>query len=302
MVYRFNIEAKDHGKRLDIYLQSRLTEMSRTMLRKIIDLGGAHLQGRRVRKCGQSLETGQHLEVHLDQASLIPFRLESAQIIYQDRYLIAINKPAGIETQPTPARYKGTLYEAIQVWLGRDRSFGRKLEIGMAQRLDRDTSGVMVFSIHPQSHKALTDQMHNRLAKKRYLALITGSPDPPEGAFHSYLAKQRKSNRVISVSSGGKEAITRYRIVRNEGGLSLAEIDLETGRMHQIRAHFAEAGYPLLGDKRYGGTQKYGGLTFERQCLHSSILRLTHPVSGEFLQFKAPIPDDMNLDQLRLHS
>lgn len=302
MLYRFNIEAKDHGQRLDIYLQSRLTDMSRTMLRKIIELGGAHLQGRRVRKCGQPLETGQRLEVHLDQASLIPFRLESAQIIYQDRYLIAINKPAGIETQPTPARYKGTLYEAIQVWLGRDRSFGRKLEIGMAQRLDRDTSGVIVFSIHPQSHKALTNQMQNRLARKRYLALITGSPDPLEGVFHSYLAKERTSNRVISVSRGGKEAITRYRIVRSVGGLSLAEIDLVTGRMHQIRAHFAEAGYPLLGDKRYGGAQKYGGLAFDRQCLHSSTLQLTHPVSGEMLQLKAPIPDDMNLDQLRLHS
>jgi len=302
MLYRFHIEAKDHGQRLDIFLQSKLTELSRTMLRKIIELGGVHLQGRRVRKCSISLVAGQRLEVHLDQAPLIPFRLDSAQIIYQDKYLIAINKPAGIETQPTPARYKGTLYEAIQVWLGRDRRFGRKLEIGMAQRLDRDTSGVIVFSIHPQSHKALTDQMQNRLAKKRYLALITGSPDPPEGTFHSYLAKERKSNQVRSVSRGGKEAITRYRIVRSEGGLSLAEIDLVTGRMHQIRAHFAEAGHPLLGDKRYGGTQKYGGLTFNRQCLHSSILRLTHPVSGEMLQFKAEIPEDMNMAQLRLHS
>jgi len=302
MMYRYHIEAKDHGQRLDVFLQSKLTPLSRTMLRKIIELGGVHLQGRRVRKCGQSLKTGQYLEIHLDKGPLTPFRLDAAQIIYQDKYLIAINKPAGIETQPTPARYKGTLYEAVQVWLGRDRRFGRKLEIGMAQRLDRDSSGVIMFSIHPQSHKGLTGQIQNRLVKKHYLALIAGSLDPPEGTFHSYLAKERKSNLMRSVARGGKEAITRYRIVRSEGGLSLAEIDLVTGRMHQIRAHFAEAGHPLLGDTRYGGAEKYGERSFNRQCLHSSMLQLAHPVSGEMLQLKAPIPDDMNLDQLRQHS
>lgn len=125
MMYSFQTGAADQGNRLDLFLHERLPEMSRAKIRTVIDLGGVHVDGRRVRKNGLLLSAGQRVELHLDRAPLEPFRLTPAVILYQDKYLLAIDKPAGLDTQPTPARYKGTLYEAVQVWLGRDRSFGR---------------------------------------------------------------------------------------------------------------------------------------------------------------------------------
>jgi 23S rRNA pseudouridine1911/1915/1917 synthase len=208
--------------------------------------------------------------------------------------LLAVNKPAGIDTQPTPARYKGTMYEAVQVWLGRNRSFGRKLEIGMVQRLDRDTSGVMVFSIHPRAHGPLADQFRSRRVRKFYLALVAGVPEPAQGEFVSTLARDRRRNRVKSVDDGGRQALTRYRVLQSRASASLVLVELVTGRMHQIRAHFSEAGHPLLGDVRYGGPTVVDGREFTRQCLHSLVIRLHHPRSGAVMELTAALPAEMH--------
>lgn len=289
MVERFKTNTGDAGQRLDLFLSAQTAEISRTTLRKIIDLGGVHVDGRRVRKAGMILAENQLIELHRDQAQLDPYRIEDDQILFEDEYLIALNKRAGVETQPTPARYKGTLYEALQVRLKRDTRFGRKLEIGMAQRLDRDTSGVIVFSIHPRAHKGLTEQMQSRNAGKHYLALVEGCPDPNEGSYRSYLLRDRRNGIMKSVSTGGKEAITRYRVLKTKGRISLVELELVTGRTHQIRAHLSEAGHPLLGDLRYGGRSELDGLHFPRQCLHAQRLELVHPVKNVPLTIAAPV-------------
>ncbi len=300
MVERFLCTAGDQGARLDQFLARQSPEVSRTTIRKIIDLGGVHVDGRRVRKAGLILTENQQIEIYRDAGSLEPYRIEAGQILYQDEYVIALNKPSGIETQPTPARYRGTLYEALQVWLERDRRFGRRLEIGMAQRLDRETSGVIVFSIHPRAHRSLTTQMQSRSANKIYLALVEGRPEPEQGSYHSHLLRDRFANRMKSTSRGGKEAVTGYRVLRSvdvPAAISLVEILLITGRTHQIRAHFSEAGHPLLGDLRYGGSRRYGGWRCERQCLHAHRLVLKHPVTGQNLEFIAEVPVDMDLDR-----
>lgn len=296
MVKRFHTTDSDNGFRLDQYLQQRIPELSRTKIRKIVDLGGVHIDGRRVRKCGKTLKPHETIELHSDSSPLDPYRLKPSDILFQDKYIIVINKPAGIETQPTPARYKGTLYEALQVWLKRDRRF-RKLQIGMAQRLDRDTSGVIIFSIHPESHKSLTEQIGNHTVKKEYLAVIQGVPTPSQGTYHSFLRRDRNTHRMQSVTNGGKEAITHYQILKDWSHSSLVSVELVTGRTHQIRAHFAEAGHPLLGDQTYGGPKIHGGCSWTRQCLHSWKLQLTHPKTGERLSFSAPVPSDMGNTQ-----
>lgn len=300
MVERFLSTPGDQGARLDQFLAQQSPALSRTTIRKIIDLGGVHVDGRRARKAGLALTQNQRIELYRDAGSLDPYRLEAGQVLYQDEYVIALNKPSGIETQPTQARYRGTLYEALQVWLERDRRFGRRLEIGMAQRLDRETSGVIVFSIHPRAHKSLTTQMQTRSASKIYLALVEGRPEPEQGSFHSNLIRDRYANRMKSTADGGKEAVTSYRVLRTveiPAVISLVEIVLITGRTHQIRAHFSEAGHPLLGDLRYGGSRSCGGWRVERQCLHSYRLELDHPVTGRKLRFTADLPADMDLDR-----
>jgi 23S rRNA pseudouridine1911/1915/1917 synthase len=293
MIYRFEVDSGESEWRLDIFLQRQLPEISRTQLRKIIDLGGVHVDGRRTRQCGLQLKPGQRLELHTDEKPLIPYRIGEPDVVFQDKYIIVLNKPAGVATQPTPARYKGTLYEALQHWLQRDTRFGRKLEIGMVQRLDRDTSGLIIFSIHPRAHKNLADQFRERTVTKKYLALISGCPDPPEGEIRTNLARNRRTGQTITVESGGKEAVTRYRVYQTVAATTLLEVELITGRTHQIRSHLAQAGYPLLGDSKYGGQKQYSGRTYSRQCLHSWQLAVNHPISGSPLRFTAPLPEDM---------
>lgn len=293
MLYRLETTDKDEGCRLDNYLSREIDSLSKTTIRKIIDLGGVHLDGRRTRKNGKELFAGQSLEVHHDLLPLEPYRIKKEHVIFQDKHLLVLNKPAGIATQPTPARYKGTLYEAVQIWLNRNPRF-RRLEIGMSQRLDRDTSGLIVFSIHPQAHKGLSMQIQNRSMAKHYLALVAGCPQQASGQFVSMLAKERRQSRMKSVVAGGKEAITRYRVVEDLGGASLVSIRLLTGRTHQIRVHFAEAGHPLLGDTKYGGQKLFRKIPINRHCLHASRLELNHPVSGAPLIFEAALPLDMD--------
>lgn len=300
MVNRYVCTADDAGRRLDQFLAEHSPDLSRTLIRKIIDIGGVQIDGRRVRKAGTTLSEGWRIEMHRDRGALEPFRIADAHVLFQDNYLIVLNKPAGIETQPTPARYKGTLFEALQVWLKRDRRFGRRLEIGMAQRLDRDTSGVIAFSIHPQAHKSLTDQLQSRSAKKSYLALVEGRPEPETGSYVSNLTRDRYSNRVKSVERGGKKAITNYRVLKTieiPRQISLIELDLITGRTHQIRAHLSEAGHPLLGDIRYGGCSRLGDRQFSRHCLHSHRLELSHPLSAKVVSFSAKLPEEMDPDR-----
>ena len=228
--------------------------------------------------------------MHVDGLPLEPFELDEQHLLYRDGYLLVINKPAGVATQPTPARFQGTLYAAVQKFLGLKSAAG----LGMVQRLDRDTSGVMVFSIHAKAHKQLTEAFRDHRVDKQYLALIAGTPPQAAGEMRSLLARRHATNRTVSVERGGKPAITRYRVLEQFAGAALVEVELLTGRSHQIRAHFSEAGWPLLGDTAYGGPARWQGAELPRQMLHAVELSLAHPVTGQPCCWRAPLPEDFS--------
>ena len=299
MKLQFRASDADQGKRLDIFLHERASGagLSRTAIRRIIDLGGVHIDGNRQRKCGLAIRSRMNIALHADNQPLEPFRLSADHILFQDDYLIAINKPPGVETQPTPARFKGCLHEALLVWLGRAGKTGNNAAIGMIQRLDRDTSGVIVFSIHKKAHKPLGDQFQARTVRKKYLALVAGIMEPASGELLSNLIKDQRTGMMRAVHHGGREAITSYETIATHGdAASLVDIEIKTGRTHQIRVQFAATGHPLAGDTRYGGPATLGGQSFPRQCLHSHELLLRHPVNGTELHLRAPIPADMMFD------
>lgn len=300
--YRFTPRAEEAGIRLDQFLAGREEELSRGLVRKIVDLGGVHAGGRRMRRCSYPVQVGELVEVFVDGLPLEPFRLTDLAVIWRDPYLLAIDKPAGIETQPTPARYKGTLYAALLDYLHDPFRPQCKPTIGMVQRLDRETSGLMVFSVHQRAHRGLTEAFTGRQVRKLYLAVVAGRVSSGEGEFRSLLARSRAGNKVKSVDRGGKEAVTRYRLLELFADACLVEVEILTGRSHQIRAHFAEAGHPLLGDVRYGGPRDVLGEPVPRQMLHSWRLSLPHPVNGATLELEAPLPADMQslLERLRL--
>jgi len=299
-VYRFKISPDTTGMRLDQALSAELPWLSRGEAKRLIDLGGVHLDGRRMRRCSQEVLPGQNAELHIDGLPLEVFELKVQHLLYRDKYLMVINKPAGVATQPTPARFQGTLYAAVQKFLGIRNETG----LGMVQRLDRDTSGVLIFSIHPKAHKQLTAAFCEHRVDKRYLALVAGTPPQTSGEFRSLLARRHATNRTVSVARGGKPAITRYRVLEQFVGAAMVEVELLTGRSHQIRAHFSEAGCPLLGDTAYGGPAMWHELSVPRQMLHSSELSLKHPVSALECCWQADLPEDFStiLDRLRAAS
>jgi 23S rRNA pseudouridine1911/1915/1917 synthase len=291
-LFRINFQGSAPGVRLDQYLCDEIPELSRTEARKIIDIGGVHLDGRRVRTCSSIVQQGMEIELHTDGLSLDIFRLSEKHILFRDKYLLVLNKPAGIDTQPTPARYKGTLYDALLVMLGPNPG-QKKPELGMVQRLDRGTSGLMVFSTHQHAHRGLSKIFLEHQVDKRYLALVENAPNPASNEIRSMLARSRKYNRMVSVQHGGKDAITRYTTREANSSGALLEIELLTGRSHQIRAHLSEAGSPLLGDSLYGGSLKFGDEVLERPMLHANHLSFTHPVTAEKMSFDLPLPTDM---------
>jgi 23S rRNA pseudouridine1911/1915/1917 synthase len=291
-VLRHELAPDEQAGRLDQFLTTLDTTLSRNQARAWIDVGGVHVNGRRVRRCSLALKPGDRLEAFRDQQPLTPFRLQQTHILYQDPYLLAVNKPAGIDTQPTPARYKGTLYEALLQWLHNPNRPLDKPSLGMVQRLDRQTSGILVFSTHVRSHKPLTEQVKQRQLKKSYLALVQGEPEP-QGELRGMLARNRRTGLMVTVERGGKEAHCRYRKLEQMAGIALLQVELITGRMHQIRAQFSQQGWPLLGDSAYGGSRQWQGFACERQMLHSWQLGLDHPISREPLHLQAPVPDDI---------
>lgn len=279
--------------RIDQFLALRIEEHSRASLRKIVEIGGVRSENRRVRRCSQPVRSGQLVEVHIDGLPLTPFSLSEEHVLFRDGDILAVVKPAGVDSQPTPARYKGTLYEALLRYLHNPFRPRERPELAMVQRLDRDTSGVMVFSIARRAHKALSRIFSDRQAEKLYLALVAGVPSEPEGEIRSLLARNRATNLMRSVERGGREAITRYKVIECFDGASLVEVRILTGRSHQIRVHFSEAGHPLLGDRRYGGPGECKGGRLERQMLHAWRLLLPHPVTGKPLDLQAELPEDM---------
>ncbi len=300
-VHRFKSTGSDCDQRLDQVLADNVPDMSRSRAKKIIDLGGVHINGRRCRSCSSTLRPGDLVEVYIDHLPLDPFRISPDHVVYQDKYLIVLDKPPQIETQPTHARFKGTLYEALKWHLQTPFNKHQLIDIGMVQRLDRGTSGLLAFSLHKRAHKAMTEAFANHAVEKTYLALVQGRPDRDEGEIRTMLARSRHENRVKSVQRGGKDAITRYRVMETMGTVSLMSIQILTGRSHQIRVHMSEQGCPLLGDVRYGGPASYGSLTFVRPLLHASQLIFAHPVTRETLDFRSPLAVDMQktLDHLK---
>ena len=268
-------------------------DISRSFAKKLVDLGAVHVNGRRVRKCSLPLNLRDEIEVNIDGLSLTPYVLTEADIVFQDKFILLINKPAGVDSQPTPSRYKGTLYAAVADYLRNPLRKDLRPTIGMVQRLDRDTSGLIIFSIHPAAHKELSHLFSQRAVVKKYRAIVAGRITETSGEFASQLARRRSTNMMVSVEKGGKDAITRFQLLAASDIASYVEVEIPTGRSHQIRAHFSEAGHPLLGDVKYGGIEQIDEQKFTRQMLHASSLSLNHPRHGDKLDFHLDLPYDM---------
>ncbi|HYG68071.1 MAG TPA: RluA family pseudouridine synthase, partial [Anaeromyxobacteraceae bacterium] len=233
------------------------------------------------------VRAGQRVVVNLEEGgrdTAEPAPLERARILFADEHLVAVDKPAGVASQPTLTHDRGTLPDLVAAAIGGP--------VSVVHRLDRETSGVVVLARTAAANAALAEAFRTGVPEKTYLALCARPPSPPEGRVDAPLGKDPRRPGVRRVTTGGDPAATAYRTVRSSEAAALVEAKPETGRTHQIRVHLAHLGAPLLGDPKYGGPRAVGERGIPRVMLHAARLVVPHPERGEPLVFEAPVPSD----------
>jgi 23S rRNA pseudouridine1911/1915/1917 synthase len=316
---RFEISAgaEDKGARLDRFLAGKIAELSRTRLKSLILEGEVEVSGRTVRDPEYRVNAGDAIAVAVPEAEPAKPAGEKIPlvIVYEDKDVIVLDKPAGLVVHPAAGNRSGTLVNALIAHCGASLSgIGGEKRPGIVHRLDKDTSGLLVVAKNDHAHRSLSEQFadHGRTGDlaRGYLAFAWGAPKPERGTIDAPIARDPRSRVKMAVRKGGKEAITHYEVLEKFSGpdgkpvASLIQCELETGRTHQIRVHLAKAGHPLLGDAVYGaGFQSKAALlpqkaqaalkALNRQALHAFRLAFSHPRSGKLLDFESKLPKEL---------
>jgi 23S rRNA pseudouridine1911/1915/1917 synthase len=299
----FRVLKEHEGRRLDAFLAARLgAKYSRASVQRLIDDGRVLRAGRPVKPAARLAE-GETVLIRYPRTTEPALAHESLPVLYQDDAVIVVSKPGGVLSHPTDKVLRNTV-----TWLV-ERQLGRKAHL--AHRLDRETSGVMVLAMTSAAARALYDQFVARTVRKEYLAVVFGAVaweelvvDAPLGADGGEIRVKRAVG-----GAGGQHAVTEFRRLSTDGRLSLVSCSPRTGRLHQIRAHLAHAGHPLVGDKLYCGKGEVymkavrrevsradlDALGADRQLLHAWKLSFAHPADGRTLSFEAPVPEDFPL-------
>lgn len=222
-------------------------------------------------------------------------------VVFEDNHLIVIDKPAGLVVHPAAGNIDGTLVNALlHHCKGSLSGIGGVERPGIVHRIDKDTSGLMVAAKTDTAHSGLAEQFARHSIDRRYLAIVSGMPNPPSGTVDAPLGRSATNRQKIAIQPAGKgkRAVTHYRLVTPLKEAALVECRLETGRTHQVRVHMASINAPLIGDPAYGRTRKshralLDSLGFRRQALHAAHLGFVHPITSETLAFESKIPEDM---------
>ena len=285
--------ASAKGERLDRFLAAQLADLSRSRLKALIDEGRVRVDGREAAP-SHRLKGTESIDVEVPAPQPVALEPEAIplQVVYQDSSLLVLDKPAGLVVHPGAGNRSGTLVNALLHHVKDLEGIGGELRPGIVHRLDKDTSGLMVVAKTQAALEALQRAFKGREVDKRYQALVAGQP-PDAGEFDTLHGRDPKNRlRFTGRLKRGKRAVTRFTVARRFPGAALVEIELLTGRTHQIRMHFAEAGFPLLGDALYGGRKQAKSPFIARQALHASQLAFAHPRTGKRLSFRAPWPAD----------
>jgi 23S rRNA pseudouridine1911/1915/1917 synthase len=299
---RITVAEAETGARLDRLLAARLATLSRTRLKKLIETGQVSLEGETINDPSLRVKGGQRFVVAVPAP--VDDRPEpqamALVIAYEDDQLLVIDKPAGLVVHPAPGNPDRTLVNALLAHCGESLAgIGGVKRPGIVHRIDKDTSGLMVVAKTELAQQKLSADFAAHRLTRSYLAVVRGVPSPRAGRIATRIGRSRANRKKMAVvASGGKEAVTHYRVLRALGlRAALVECRLETGRTHQIRVHLTSVGHPLIGDQTYGRGRAAGlpeaARGFPRQALHANLLGFRHPISGDYLEFSSPLPADM---------
>ncbi len=297
----YTVKTGEAGLRLDAYIAGA-AEISRSAAVKLIEDGAVLVFGKNEAK-KYAVKEGDEISVTIPECEVCEALPENIplDVVYEDDYIIVINKPSGMVVHPAPGNYTGTLVNALLYHCKDSLSgIGGVIRPGIVHRIDKDTSGLLVCAKCDEAHIALSEEMKHHGIVREYHALVSGGFSEDEGTVNYPIGRHPTDRKKMAVIRDGKgsarEAITHYRVLRRFGQVSYLALELETGRTHQIRVHISYIGHPLLGDPVYSKTKtRFETLhpsLFDGQALHAKRLTLTHPKTGERMTFECELPEN----------
>jgi len=309
--FSFKVDKGQRPIRIDRYLTDKIENLTRNRIQNVAKAGGVLVNDKPV-KSNYKVKPLDEIKIVLPYAPyenlLVPEDIP-IDIVYEDDDLIVLNKPAGIVVHPGHGNYSGTLLNAL-IYHFKNLPNNADNRPGLVHRIDKDTTGLLVVAKTENALTKLAQQFAEKTSKRKYVALVWGDLKEDEGTIEGNLGRNPKNRlQMIVFPEGdyGKHAVTHYKVIERFGYVTLVELQLETGRTHQIRAHMKYIGHPLFNDARYGGDKILKGTTFSkykqfvdntfkvlpRQALHAKTLGFVHPTTGKFMEFNSEIPDDM---------
>lgn len=299
----FKIESDNAGNRLDAFLASQIEGWSRARLQRLIENEDVLVNGK-PSKPSYKLREHDEIEVELIAPAADAFVPEDIpiEIVYEDDTLVVVNKPAGLVVHPAAGMPSGTLANALAYHFQNLPGGGTGVRPGLVHRLDRDTSGLMVVAKTDAALENLSDQFRDRTVYKSYIALVHGRMETNSGKIDQPLARDPSNRTRMAVVRGGRNALTLYRVRQGFDRFTLLDVELKTGRTHQIRVHLAWLKHPVVSDETYGAGRdntiqdarlRARVRSLNRQFLHAEKLAFTHPRTGEWVKFESGLPDEL---------
>ena len=293
MTYNYSVDNNDNGKRLDVYIQSIFSNLTRSHIKKLID-DGKILYNNKAVKSGEKIKTNARISVVIEDPKPLSVEAENIalNIIYEDNDLAVINKPQGMVVHPANGNTNGTLVNALLYNLKNLSGINGIIRPGIVHRLDKDTSGLLIVAKNDAAHVNLAKQIETKKCHRYYLALCNGNFKEDEGIIQTGFGRSLKDRKQMSVFElgVGKKAITEYKVVERFGNYTFVEFKLQTGRTHQIRVHSKYIGHPIVGDATYG--VKNGEFKTSGQLLHAYKIEFEQPTTKEWLSFETKLPEE----------
>lgn len=292
------------GKRIDAYLGALGGPFtSRSQVKRLIATGQVVVNGEVCTKASYQVVAGDRIEAEIPQEDDRPPQPQQIplSILYEDDHIIVVDKARGMVVHPAPGNKDHTLVNALLAHTGQLSDMGDADRPGIVHRLDKETSGLIVVAKTTAAHRHLAAQLKERTMGRTYLAFVHGNPKVDSGTIDAPIARHPIHRQRMAVVEGGREAISHFRVIERYRQHALLEVDLETGRTHQIRVHLSYLGHPLIGDQRYRASKKKS-LFDGGQALHAWRLTLQHPHTNEMMTFTAPLPDDLESLRRRLRA
>ena len=285
------IVADLENMRLDAYISSKKTNLSRTNIQRLIEEGNVLVNGQK-KKISYKVQIGDNIEINIPEAKETSIKAENipVEVVYEDNDIIVVNKPKGMVVHPANGNPDGTLVNAIMAMCkGSLSGIGGEIRPGIVHRLDKDTSGLLIVAKNDLAHINMSNQIKDRKVKKIYIALVKGNINENEATINMPIGRSTKDRKKMAVRKDGKEAITHFKVLKRYKNYTLLEVKIDTGRTHQIRVHMAEIGHPVVGDRVYSkGKNEFG---VEGQMLHSKSLDFKHPITGKEMHLEARLPE-----------